>query len=396
MFPSASLLQLVLISLLAHIALAGARVTTSLYALSLNASEFTIGTLIALFALFPMLCAVTTGRLIDRIGIARPMAAGATTMALGCSLPALIGGLPALYSAAALIGTGFMVIQIAAQNAIGAMSTADMRATHFSWLGIGFSISGFCGPVIAGLLIDHASYASAYLAFCLFAGLALCLIASQRIRGVAALVSMPDHNDRINASSALSLLGEPRMRRIYIVGVLLGASWDLFTFVIPLRGAQLGFAAATIGVILGSFSAATLVVRLAMPWLVRYFSHWQVLLGALVLAAICYAAFPFMQMPLTFMIGAAILGLAVGSSQPNMLALLHQTAPPGRSGEAVGMRVTMGNACQVSLPLAFGAAGAALGLGIVFGGMTLLLAAGVPIAWHQAKKPGFRRAPQNS
>jgi hypothetical protein len=44
------ILQLVLASLIAHIAMNGARITTMLYALSLQASQFTVGTLAAVFS----------------------------------------------------------------------------------------------------------------------------------------------------------------------------------------------------------------------------------------------------------------------------------------------------------------------------------------------------------
>src|SRR3569832_1327322 len=88
------LFQLIAISMAAHMALAGARVTTSLYVLSLQASELTVGILIALFAFFPMLFAVAMGRLIDRTGIKRPMLYSCFAIAVGCALPSLIGGLP--------------------------------------------------------------------------------------------------------------------------------------------------------------------------------------------------------------------------------------------------------------------------------------------------------------
>jgi MFS family permease len=90
--------------------------------------------------------------------------------------------------------------------------------------------------------------------------------------------------------------------------------------------------------------------------------------------------------PAALMAVAAALGLAVGASQPNMLALLHHAAPAGRAGEALGIRITMGNACQVVLPLAFGGAGAALGLGVVFWAMAALIASGVPLAWQHLRR----------
>lgn len=373
-------LQLILTSIAAHVALAGSRVTTSLYALSLHASEFTVGTLVALFALFPMLLAVPMGRLIDRIGIAKPMMGGALMIGIGCAIPATLDGLPVLYLAVVLIGTGFMAIHVASQHAVGAMSMSETRAVNFSWLALGYSISSFCGPVIAGFVIDHARYSIAYTVFCGFALATLLLLAY----GGLGRIKTIQHEEKKEAGSTLDLLRNPEMRRIYLIGILLSSAWDLFTFVMPIHGTHLGFSASVIGLILGSFSVATFTVRLAMPWISRRYSEWQVLASALSLAVVCYALFPFMHQSYSLMAFAAILGLALGSSQPNMLALLHHAAPAGRAGEAVGIRVTAGNASQVILPLAFGAAGATLGLLAVFWGMGAMIGSGVPFAWRKA------------
>jgi MFS family permease len=376
------LLQLILLSVAAHTALAGARVTTSLYALSLHASEFTVGVLIALFSLFPMLFAVPMGRLIDRIGLQRPVSFGCSAMAVGCALPVLVPGLPILYFAVVLIGTGFMATQVASQHTVGAMSGAQARAGNFGWLALGYSISSFSGPVIAGFMIDHASFRSAFailLGFVLCAWLLIVFGSVKTIR-VRAPADIP------TAGKALDLLRNPNLRRIFVVGILLTAAWDLFIFVMPIQGTRLGFSASTIGLILGSFSAATFAIRLVMPWIVRHHSEWRILAAALALSVICYMLVPFMQTPHALMGVAAALGLAVGSSQSNVLTLLHHFSPAGRAGEAVGMRTTIGNACQVGLPLAFGAVGAAVGLFAVFWGLGIIISLGVPLAWRQASK----------
>jgi len=374
------LLPLILISLAAHIALVGARVTTSLYALSLHASEFTVGTLLALFALVPMFTAVLMGRLIDRIGIAKPLISGGLVMAIGCTIPSMLGGLPVLYLAALLIGTGFLAIHVSAQHAVGAMSSNDARAGNFSWLALGYSVSSFCGPVMAGFVIDHARHSIAYAVSGGFALISLTLT----IFGGMTRVKLPQHGSKQTAESVMDLLRDKEMRRIYLISVLLGSAWDLFSFMMPIHGTHLGFSASTIGLILGCFSAATFAVRLAMHWISRHYSEWQVLVTALAIAMICYALLPFMNSPLSIILVSASLGLALGSSQPNVLALLHHASPAGRAGEAVGIRVTISNACQVALPLAFGAAGATLGLFAVFWGMGAMIGTGVPLAWRKA------------
>jgi MFS family permease len=374
------LLQLIVVSLLTHLALAGSRITTSLYALSLNSSEFTVGMLIALFALFPMLFAVPTGRVVDRIGIVKPLIGGCVSMMIGCALPGLIGGLPILYLATLFMGTGFMTVQVVAQHTVGAMSTAENRTANFSWLAMGYSISGFSGPIIAGFVIDHASHRIAYVLFSGFALMAVVVASCGSLKDVA----VGRQEKSAGGGSSLALLRDVEMRRIYIIGILLATAWDMFMFVLPIHGSRLGFTASTIGIIAGCFAAATFAIRLAMPRISRRYSEWQVLASGLTLAAACYIVFPLMHQPYSLMIVAAVLGLAVGSSQPNLLALLHHTAPPGRAGEAVGIRITIGNAAQVLLPLAFGGAGATLGLTAVFWGMGAMISAGAPLAWRKA------------
>lgn len=365
---------------MAHVALSGARVTTALYALSLHASEFTVGTLIALFAFFPMLFSVSLGRLIDRIGVRKPMMCGVLAIALGCLIPAVIGGLPVLYLSGMLIGTGFTAIHIGSQHTTGAMSTNETRSARFSGLSLGFSTSSFFGPIIAGVVIDHAHYKIAFAVFCGVAAIALIILARSNWDRVHVL----PHGLKRKSGSPLELLRDRDMRRIYLVGILLAAAWDLFTFVTPIQGSRLGFSASTIGLILGVFSLATFTVRLIMPWLARRFTEWHILTGALLLAVASYALIPFMQQPWSMMMVAAGLGLALGSSQPNVLALLHNAAPAGRGGEAIGIRATMGNGCQFILPIAFGAAGATLGLFAVFWGMAAMIGVGIPIAWRKA------------
>ncbi len=376
------LLSLIFVAVAAHVALGAARITTSLYALSLHASEFTVGTLIALFAVFPMLLAVPMGRVIDRSGVRRPLMAGCVVASLGVTVAAAIKAIAALYVAAILIGTGFMAIFIAAQHAVGTLSAPGQKAAGFSKLSVGFSISAFLGPLLAGFTIDHVSYAAAFIACGVFTLLAFLVASGRSLRELPAQPSV----QHAHQGSPLQLLRDRELRGVYFVGILLAAAWDLFSFVTPIRGTQLGFSATTIGMILATFSAATLAVRLAMPGIARHFHEWQVLTGALCAAALCYALLPFMQQPLPMAVTAFALGLALGSGQPNVLALLHMGAPPGRGAEAIAIRASIGNLSAVSLPLAFGAAGTALGLFAVFWGLGAIVACGIPVAARRALK----------
>ena len=115
-----------------HSILTGSRVVVSLDALSLGASPFTVGVLMSLYALLPMLLAVAAGRMADRFGSRRPMLVGSAVIAVGAVLPFAIPGVPTLYVSATLVGVGFMAFQLATQSAAGELGGPAARARNFS------------------------------------------------------------------------------------------------------------------------------------------------------------------------------------------------------------------------------------------------------------------------
>ena len=382
------LLALIGVAVCAHVALAAARVTTSLYALSLHASEFTVGTLIALFAVFPMLLAVGMGRIIDRIGVYQPLRFGALIGSAGVLVAAAVESVAGLYVAAVLIGTGFMAIFIATQYAVGTLLEGEEKTAGFSQLAVGFSVSAFIGPMMAGFTIDHAGHAVAFLVCSVFTLLAFAIASGPTLRNLPAHQSTHPRT----RSSALQLLGYRELRGLYFVSITLAAAWDLFTFIVPVRGTQLGFSASTIGLILACFSVATFTVRIAMPYLLHRAHEWQILSMTLAAAALCYLLLPFAQQPLTMAAAAFALGLALGSGQPNVLALLHSGAPSGRGAEAIAIRASLGNLSSVSLPLAYGAMGAVLGPFAVFWGLGVVITFAIPVAARRARRVSANRS----
>ena len=77
-----TLLRIIAIAVLTHMAFVAARMTASLYALANHASTFTVGVIMALFALVPMLIGVRAGRWLDATGPWRPTLTG-TLLILG-------------------------------------------------------------------------------------------------------------------------------------------------------------------------------------------------------------------------------------------------------------------------------------------------------------------------
>lgn len=359
---SRTLAALIPLGIANHSVLAGSRVVVSLDALSMGASPFTVGVLMALFALLPMALAVAAGRLSDRIGARPPMLAGSALTAAGAALPVAFPGLPSLFAAATLLGVGFMVFQLAAQNATGELGGPAARARNFSLLALGYSVSGFAGPLAAGFAIDHVGFRAAFALFALVPVVPILVLARGRL-------ALPGRHARAGAAhhgGVLALLRHRTLRRVFAMNALLSLGWDLHTIFVPIYGARIGLTASQIGIVLSSFAAATFVVRLSMPAIARRVTEQQVLHSALVVAGCVYLVFPFSTSVAGLLLLSFVLGLALGSGQPMVLALLHTHAPPGRMGEAAGVRMSLVQSMAVAVPLVFGALGASVGIAPVF------------------------------
>jgi MFS family permease len=357
-----TLAALILLGIVNHSVLAGSRVAVSLDALALGASTFTVGVLMALYALLPMLLAVTAGRFCDSAGARTPMLVGCALITCAAAIPWFARSLPALFISAALLGGGFMIFQVATQHATGALGEPTDRARNFGLLALGYSVSGFIGPLIAGFAIDHAGFGAAFGVFALLPLIPLVLLAATRIK-------LPGPHPGANAGgvgSVLDLLLHRDLRQVFLINALFAIAWDLHMIFVPIYGARIGLTASQIGSVLASFAAATFVIRFAIPWVASRFSEQQVLTAALLVAGAVYVAFPFARsvallLPLSF-----CLGLGLGSGQPMVMSLLHTHAPPGRIGEAVGVRMSLVQSMAVVVPLVFGAVGSTIGIGPVF------------------------------
>lgn len=382
-----SLPRLIAMSALCHVAFVSARMTGSLYALAHQASTFTVGTLMALFALVPMLIAVRAGRWLDAVGPRKPLATGAALLIVGALLPVpfsyAAADIAPLLVAACLIGTGSTLFQLTVQNLVGHGARPEERATAFSWFAMGASVASFVGPVASGVLIDRFGHRAAFAAIALVAIGVGALLWTNRHR----LPSPAHRAEPPPPTPMFDLLRYPKVRDILIAGGLISMAWDMQNFMVPVHGNRAGLSAAEIGLVLGTFSAATFSVRLAMPWLARRWHEWQVLTFSLALGALAFALMPLLGSFAPLMACAFLLGLGLGSAQPNIMALLHARTPEGRVGEALGVRTTIMNTSHIVLPLVFGAFGTAVGETATFWLMAAVLAAGSRGAWQRAGEP---------
>ena len=371
-----TLLALIGVQIGLHSTMAGVRMAAPLQALREGQSAAAVGVLMALFAAAPIALALYAGRMADRYGFHRPMHVAMGLSAFGALLAigaTLLSGKPhflLLCGAAMFCGGGANFGLIAIQRTAGrgaADSTERMRV--FSWLGIAPAMSNFVDPVLAGIAIDLAGFRSAYAALGVLPLLAW-WVSTRVPREVPAAPDAP------LTGAAWDLLSSPDLRRLLFVNWLLSASWDVHAFAVPILGHERGFSASTIGLVLGVFPIAVTAVRLLIPMLAHRLDEVRVLRAAMVGTALVFALYPLVETPRLMALCALLLGLTLGAVQPMIMSTLHQLTPEARHGEALALRSMTINFASTMMPLAFGAAGAAIGVAGLFWLMGAAVGAG--------------------
>jgi len=368
---------LVLLTVLVHLSFAGCRVIISLTAIHHGATPFTVGVVMSLLTVVAMLLAVRWGRWVDRIGVRGPMLAGAAAIVAAMALAWAMPRLETLFIASPLAGSGFFLFHIAAGQAAAVIGRPQDRVRNFGLLALAYSTSGFLGPVLAGFAIDGIGHRDAMLALSVAALASVVALAALRVDTPDRPPAPAQQGERRIAD----FLRIPGFRLVFIVSGALSMTWDLFAFVIPIHGSQIGLSASTIGIVLGAFGAAVFVVRLVVPLLGPRLDEWRVLIAAMVLSGVTLLAFPLVEGVPLLMALAFVLGIGLGGTQPLIMALLYEKAPEGRGAEVLSVRTWLINFSQTTAPLASGALGAALGMLPVFWAMgATLLVAGIVAA----------------
>jgi MFS family permease len=348
------------------------KVLISLFAIELGASQFFIGVMIATYSLLPALLALHAGKLSDRLGVRVPMFAGSLGITLGLLLPWLSPTLPALYASAALIGATHMFYNVSMQNLVGSLGGAEDRTRNFSNYALAMAIGSFLGPLAAGISIDHFGHATSYLYAAAFPLVPALIMASARGVGRGRRVKTEEEQAVLSAS----LLANPVLRRTLIASAIAVTAQDLFQFYMPIYGHSVGLSASAIGVVLGMSGIAAFVVRTALPGLVKRWDPDTVFNGSLYASAVAFVLFPLFSDAVMLSVVAFALGLGMGCAQPVTLMLIFSRAPEGRSGEALGMRVTINQITHIAVPVIFGTIGSVFGVAPVFLANALILTGG--------------------
>ena len=332
-----------------HACMATTRVTASLWVLERGYGEASVGLLLSLFAVAPIVLSLWAGRLADRHGFHRPVGVGVALAFTGALLALGVQQLWGIAIGCLLCGGAVAVAGVALQREAGLMAEEPGELKRiFSWMALGPALSNAISPIVAGLLIDHAGMSAAF-------GLATAL----PLLAWALARRVPPNPPQVVTRSfrprpAWDLFRLPAYRRLIVVNLALSAGWDAHSFVVPVVGHARGLSASSIGLVLGSFAVAATVVRLAIVRFADDIDEARALRTAMVVAMLTFLAYAWLPGTAGLMLGSALLGTALGSVQPMILAMLHHATPTDRHGQALGLRMLTVNGATVAMPVGFG------------------------------------------
>jgi MFS family permease len=184
------------------------------------------------------------------------------------------------------------------------------------------------------------------------------------------------------------LLRLPALRNALLTNGIVMTGIDLYQVYMPVYARGIGLTATEIGFIIGTFGAAGFLVRMLIPPVTARIGEYGMIAWALAIGCVGYFAIPFTQNP--WLLGAVsfVVGLGMGCGQPLSMVLSFNAAPPGRSAEAIAMRMAVSYSAHVIIPPVFGALGSVIGVAPVFWTCAMLMGGGAVLNRKGGSKEG--------
>lgn len=389
---------------LVAIALSTVATAVPLYAVTLGADAVTVGLLVALPNVFPVLLALVAGRLVDRMGALRWLLIGSLGMVSAPLLVVAVGGLAPLLVAQLLIGLFHVFVTLAAQDFVAVLGERRSFERDFAWYSTALAAGRLVGPLLAGIVIDVAGFRETFAVVVAgLVGTTLLVALLRRSRPLERLpgelpgapdTASPTTTSRASATPAPGCTaGLPApvgpVALLTNVGVQLAVFSSAGVFVaiavrqafLPVYLQQLAYSATSIGLMLSLGGLASVLVRPLMPLITRamggparalVLAMAAVALGVGVLGVVdTYAALVALTL---------LAGVGTGVGLPLSIVTVASHVDRRQRGLALGLRLSLNRAAQLAAPVVIGAVIAASGFAVGFGlagvmlGLLMLLA----------------------
>jgi MFS family permease len=345
-------------------------------ALELDAKASTIGFIAAIYALFPVLLALTFGRLVGRVGEGRFVIFGTFFIGVSAAILLFADTLTILAIGAALSGLAHLACMVGGQTMVALKSPTDKYEEHFGRYTFSASLGQMLGPILATLVagstgvIPKSTSAAFALALALSA-LAMVPVISWR-NDAPTVVARKEETGTFRAASIL--LQKPGMFAAVFMSLAISSTADILVVFLPLYGNENQFSAFSIGVIISIRAATSMASRYFLGRLSARYSTKQLLVTSNAISVVACAAMAFAPNPLVLGAIVFVAGFSLGVGQPLTMSLISQLTVPEERALAVSTRLTGNRLGQFVIPAGAGLLAAGSGTGAVFIGLSILVA----------------------
>ena len=343
------------------------RVLVSYRVLALGGDAVTIGIVTALFSLAPLLVAVRIGRAVDRRHAAAVLRTGVVLTSLGVLVIAMSGDLIVLALGNVVLGFGQILVTVAAQGFITLLSPPGELDRGFAGLTLGVSIGQAVGVPLVGLIAAGSSdggVVETTLALTVMGVVSLAAVPfAWPIRERPQAAEPPSKGDRQSVFSMISTTG---MRPAVFSSLVVLASVDVVVAYLPVLGHEFGFSVLLVSLLLTARTAASIVSRAFLPWLLTRVSRQKLLISATLCSALPTALLPFVPDPVWMALLLVVAGFFWGIGQPLTMTWVAGLVTAANRAAALSLRLTGNRLGQVLIPLAAGAAAGVAGTSSIF------------------------------
>jgi MFS family permease len=344
-----------------------------LYAASFGVGYGLVGLASSAAAIGTLLTDVPAGAVLGRVGLRPTMILGSGLVALSTLGLVWSEQFPGLVLLRFLAGIGAALWALSRHAYIAEVIAPAQRGQALSMFGGINRLGIFGGPAIGGLLAQQVGIQFTFGFSATLAGLAL-VMSAILLKPLARAASS------LRASHRWRLVGAGVRRNVrdlsaaataQTLGQMIRAGRFL---IIPLWGAeQLGLNAAQVGTIVTAGAILDVSMFIPAGMLMDRFGRKVAAVPSFALMALGIGLIPFTRDFLTLLLVAMLIGLGNGLGSGLMMTLGADLAPPGATGEFLGVWRLIGDVGAVTGPLLVGAVAAAAGLA---GGAWVLSVAG--------------------
>lgn len=344
-------------------------------ALELDASPAVIGYIAALYALLPVLMALTFGRWVGVIGEGRFVIFGTFGIILSSAALLVANSIAVLAIAASLAGLAHLACMVGGQTMVSLRSESNKYEENFGYYTFSASLGQMLGPILGAVAAGTSgalpqSTSNAFLVALIFSFIALIPVMGWRNHQPTVVAAK---SDKGALKSAGSLLKNKRVFAAIYTSLAISSVGDILIVFLPLYGSEKSISPLAIGVILALRAAASMLSRLSLGILSARFSTKNILIYSNAISILACAAIAFAPNEWALGLVVLIAGFSLGVGQPLTMSLVSQATRPEERALAVSTRLMGNRFGQFILPAGAGLLAAGAGTSGVFFALSVLL-----------------------